>query len=548
MRLFVIYIVLLFTASAGTIAQTAWQADGVPVCTAGGDQMNPVIVPDMKGGGIVIWQDDRSGNLDLYAQRIDSAGNRLWANNGVALASSAEMENEPKAISDMRGGAIMVFNKGSYNIWMQRVDSAGNPCWGVNGKAMCDNDSLQMSYRLCSDSAGGAIIIWSNADTFATGLADWDAYAQRVDSTGSLLWGASGIVVANGSNDQQASGIVEDGQGGGIIFWRYDYPGLDYRFYAERLDANGNSLWPLPSPICTTSGEKYFWDVTTDGRGGGIAVWKDKRSGNWDIYAQRVDSSGNARWQLNGVPVCTVAYSQEEPVIVSDGNGGGIIIWQDYRTGPITRTDIYAQRIDGGGNPLWTQNGLGLCIYDSTQGYPGAASDGHGGAIVTWFDGRTGYTDIRNIFGQWVDSSGSCRWGSDGLAVCTAAGLQWNDIYNRQNQMIPDGQGGAIAVWHDYRNGGQADIYAHRMRGHTGVMGEPTPASEIKPALRAWPNPFRSYAFVSGNKPGGTLRVYDVTGRLVEKSDGSIIGKRLPAGIYFITAEENETIKAIKLK
>ncbi|MEW6685889.1 MAG: hypothetical protein AB1393_06750 [Candidatus Edwardsbacteria bacterium] len=251
-----------------SFAQTAWQTDGVPICTFGADQMYPVIVSDIKGGGIVIWQDWRSGNLDIYAQRVDSAGNRLWTNNGVPLAASATNENEPKAVSDMRGGAIAVFNKGSYNIWIQRVDSSGNPCWGVNGKAMCDNDSLQMSYKICSDSAGGAIIAWGNADTFETGLADWDAYAQRIDSAGNLLWGASGVVVAGGSGDQGPNGVVEDMCGGVTISFGVAGPFPDGYLYATRLDKDGNFLWASPAPVCTIAGEKDVSIICTDGRGG----------------------------------------------------------------------------------------------------------------------------------------------------------------------------------------------------------------------------------------------------------------------------------------
>jgi hypothetical protein len=199
------------------LAQVAWQTDGVPVCTATGDQMNPVIVPDMKGGGIIIWQDYRVGNYDIYAQRVDSSGNCMWANNGVALAASALTESYPKAISDMRGGAIIAFNKGSYNVWAQRVDSAGNACWGTNGMDVSSlTNSVQMSYKLCSDSVGGALITWKNNDTLSSD--GNDGYIQRVDSIGNLPWGATGIMVAGGPGEQRCvGGAIEDGRGGGNI-------------------------------------------------------------------------------------------------------------------------------------------------------------------------------------------------------------------------------------------------------------------------------------------------------------------------------------------
>jgi len=41
----------------------------------------------------------------------------------------------------------------------------------------------------------------------------------------------------------------------------------------------------------------------------------------------------NAQWQPDGVPICTATDDQEQPTIVTDGSGGAIIAWQDYRDG-----------------------------------------------------------------------------------------------------------------------------------------------------------------------------------------------------------------------
>src|SRR5215831_16683687 len=49
------------------------------VCSALFDQMPPVSVPDGGGGTIVAWSDFRSGvDLDVYAQKLDTAGNPVW--------------------------------------------------------------------------------------------------------------------------------------------------------------------------------------------------------------------------------------------------------------------------------------------------------------------------------------------------------------------------------------------------------------------------------------------------------------------------------------
>jgi hypothetical protein len=47
-----------------------WTTDGMALCTAAGDQGLPAIVSDGAGGAFVTWEDARSGNFDIYAQRV----------------------------------------------------------------------------------------------------------------------------------------------------------------------------------------------------------------------------------------------------------------------------------------------------------------------------------------------------------------------------------------------------------------------------------------------------------------------------------------------
>src|SRR2546423_1142934 len=60
----------------------------------------------------------------------------------------------------------------------------------------------------------------------------------------------------------------------------------------------------------------------------------------------------------NNLPVCIVAGDQDEPAIVSDGFGGVIIAWHDGRG---SNYDIYGQRVNAAGVPQWVANGVPLC-------------------------------------------------------------------------------------------------------------------------------------------------------------------------------------------
>src|SRR5262245_38487838 len=131
--------------------------------------------------------------------------------------------------------------------------------------------------------------------------------------------------------------------------------------------------------VCVQEGQQVQEDAIADGFGGLIVVWRDTRDEGYsggDIYAQRVDSLGHALWQLGGVPVCTAVRIQRMPVITSDGLGGGIIAWADYRrdSGILpTLGDIYVQRLDATGVALWTPQGVR--IDTTSAAFPAGIGD-----------------------------------------------------------------------------------------------------------------------------------------------------------------------------
>src|SRR5262245_21565712 len=135
------------------------------------------------------------------------------------------------------------------------------------------------------------------------------------------------------------------GPGGAVMRWQDRRGGVNHDIYAQRLDPAGVPQWAAGGvPLCTAGGNDAYVTVTTDGAGGAIAAWQDYRSGTIsDVYAQRVNAAGVPQWTVGGVAICTAVGNQENVTIVSDGAGGAIVTWQDSRGG--TNVDIYAQRV-----------------------------------------------------------------------------------------------------------------------------------------------------------------------------------------------------------
>ena len=80
-------------------------------------------------------------------------------------------------------------------------------------------------------------------------------------------------------------------------------------------------------PIYLTT--EYLLRVPLDA----LAGWMDRRTGDFDNYAQRVTSGGTiaASWPTDGDVICDVAGMQIPPFLVPDGSHGAVAVWYDFR-------------------------------------------------------------------------------------------------------------------------------------------------------------------------------------------------------------------------
>ncbi|KUG26232.1 hypothetical protein ASZ90_003929 [hydrocarbon metagenome] len=372
-----------------------WSTDPTvnnPICTQANSQTQPVITNGSDGSFIITWTDNRNGNLDIYAQRINSTGDSQWAADGIAINSFTTDQDGPTIISDGSGGAIIAWRderNGSFNrdIYIQRVNSSGVAQWNSDGVAVCTQGSNQFDTKIASDGSGGAIITWYDDRN-----GNYDIYAQRINSSGIAQWTADGVAVCIQTSPQWSPTITSDGSSGAIITWRDDRSG-NSDIYAQRINSSGAALWTANGvAVCTEGSSQDKPTITSDGSGEAIITWEDYRNGGIrDIYAQRINSSGVAQWTANGVAVITNASHQLNPTIISDGSSGAILTWSDYRN---ANADIYVQRINSSGTALWTADGVAVCTNAANQGQPTLVGDGSSGAIITWYDDRNGNFDI----------------------------------------------------------------------------------------------------------------------------------------------------------
>ena len=167
--------------------------------------------------------------------------------------------------------------------------------------------------------------------------------------------------------------IVSDSAGGCYITYNYGsfYP---QKLAVERLDKYGFKPWGDKKQILGELPEQWQAEIIEDGEGGVIISYEDNQVVGTDftvrMRVQKVDSNGNFLWGQTGVRVSTQETNHGTGGFVSDGDGGCVIVWQDYSG------QIFMNRIDRFGLRVWSETGI-FIINTGTSINIVRASDGN---------------------------------------------------------------------------------------------------------------------------------------------------------------------------
>ena len=533
-------------------ARAQWQPNGVPLNGGG----TPQLATDGSGGALVTWGywDPWTGQWNYaMAQGVSAAGNTRWQPGGKILCQPSDNFG-PQVVSDGNGGAIFVFldNRSGYvDIYAQRIDWSGAELWpscGVPVRVLPIDIAPYQNIAAVPDNSGGVIIVWSDPRGGAP-----DIYAQHLNSAGAPLWTVNGGALCVAPETQSNPIAVEDGLGGAWVAWTDFRNGID-DIFARHINAAGVPEGAATGlAICTATGVQNELRIASDEAGGTIIAWQDARGGsNHDIYAQRLSLAGSMLWTANGTPACNEASHQEYPDVASDGAGGAIFVWKDWRSYP-NLVSLFAQRLNAAGQPQWTPDGN--FMGDSDKAYalrPVIMSDGEGESIIAWdaahFNAQIGDRE-EQLLVQRLDANGTPDWQLPGVELRGRSPYP-GDGGVGVSSLVSDGWGGVIVGWTDNWYWQASDVRV----GHVSPGGVATDVTPTRgPSLMAvdvYPNPFSGSAklAVELGKPSRVdVDVFDVAGRKVRsfaQAEGSLThvididdrddaGNILASGVYF---------------
>lgn len=579
--------ILLICFPAMVFAQ--WSNDpaiNTKICDTIGEQAQPKVIVDLAGESYISWFSDLGGlQFDVYMQRLDINGNRLWDEEGLLISEHAtnSWTTDYAFILDKTGNAVLItqdIRDENSNVYAYSISPEGEFLWGNDGIALTNDDDFDPSPSAVVDQQGNIIIMWE-AVPIDSNMFTRTSF-QKLSPNGDLLW--NNVVIENDSANCWMPQMILTEDTCIVVVWvETEKPdstgpvGVSFMHaFAQKIDSYGNFVWSEKAYIDTLNNMPLFPfspSLGTDGNGGLYVSWMAfPNSFNYTCYAQYINSNGIVQWTPNGVNVSdSTQFQHTEPILVTlPQEEGMFVFWNELRPRSVVDLEcaVFGQKFSFDGQRQW-----------STQG---KLIDGWFNGLdtsVAIFDARVIETDIAmffeheyldrsptdtlirtDYFATRVDTDGNYVWNNNKVIFSNSSSwkLQLNISEVSQNQWI--------AVWEDNRNDPQHGYKTGIYGQNIGVDGTIGPVSVPEnPAISNFdvvvsPNPANSFVKIEYTLSSGGLVIIDlldINGKLRtqynegDKASGThstqLNISDLCPGLYLISVKSNGLISNHKL-
>ncbi len=395
---------------------------------------------------------------DIYIQRVDENGNKLWGDNGTLLYNGYVYIYDYKIdiCSSMAGEYYFSWKTYAQyeppKIMMHKTDSDGNPLW-YSPIIISEGYFIYRFLTICpSDSQ--PIVTWNCNETL---------FSQKIDSDGNLLWGEDGITVYESNYDLDSNSVIlkEDSANGCILSWEdndYDY---DIKILVQRINSNGDFLFEEDGLI--------LYETSNYNLNPSLAItaqhyylcWLDNSDNSQSLIQQIIDEDGNIYLEENGEEMYTGLSGSVDDFKMLANADNPIMIWKDERNN--NSYGIFLQILNSDGSNVFVENGIPLIT--NTQFYLHAFEavygENSGTIAVVWSENRVG---CNQIFAQGIDTSGNLLW-ADSTGICLTS-ADYNSVDPKLSVINNSGTDEYYIGWEDF-----TDFFDSRILGQKIVDG-----------------------------------------------------------------------------
>lgn len=211
------------------------------------------------------------------------------------------------------------------------------------------------------------LVAYERVPLLDDGSGDLDLYVQALSADGALLWGDSGVAIANTPEAECRPALIPDGKGGALVLFEVrtvtgEHPGSS-DLLAQRVDGAGHLLWNAGAPVAlaTTQHDERDLHAVSDGAGGALAAFvvevtcgEQATSG---VCAQRIGPDGGLLWGggSHAVVIEEATGTCGDLQAVSDGLDGLIIAyeWRPANAATGAPGEVRCARVAPDGAVLW---------------------------------------------------------------------------------------------------------------------------------------------------------------------------------------------------
>lgn len=360
--------------------------------SAEGNQTNPKAACAFGLNYLVVWEDCRGVDYDIYGARINVFGN-LTDSAGIPIATGIGQQDQPAVAFD--GNNYLVVWRENTNLYGVRVSTDG---------VILDSSPFTVSSAAYDQSNPNIcfgdttyLVVWQ--DNRNSGIND--IYGTRIKTDGTVL-DSDGIAISTASEGQTYPSVAF-GDTNFVVVWGDDRNGVsNYDVYGARVNQSGTVIEPLGFQIAhDESFNEQRPSVAYNSYMSGyyLVVWEDYRGPSVDIYGTRVFHDGTVIDDPVNIAISTADNTQETPVVCSRGEDF-FVVWKDRRGGILSQT-IYGSRV-GYSGAVTDPSGIPIS-YSFEFSYPAAVVYGIGEYLVVHgFPDGTQY----DIFGRFLDING----------------------------------------------------------------------------------------------------------------------------------------------
>jgi hypothetical protein len=507
--------------------------EGVNGCVV--DQ--PLMV-SMSGNRVgVIWKDSRGAQGSrVYYQVLDSTGHGERAPNGEELVPAIQSfgtslgTTDLVACPDNQGGFFVAFVFDYYwtdSLYLAHVGADGNETTPPAGRSVGVSGQWESNEgpRVAPDGSEGCYLAYWN------GLIPGGVTIKHFSADALPLW-PSPVVIPVGSFNMETYGLLSYASGGCTVVYQV---GTDVR--AAHVREDRTIVWN--ARIATVNIIYQTRHILSDHANGIYLVCpREITSGQQEIRAWHLDSTGTLMWPDSGHRIAVVQSNEVHPAAAANAEGNLFVVWLED-TVSYQRT-IHAQKLSPDGTRQWGPRGLSLVGEPAMRWAPAVDVDDRGGLYAVWMEAHSG-TGLYNIFGTHADSTGALRcdphWtGEYGGPVSAGSGEEWYP------SLVGDGCGGWFVNWNandDGMDDSTQMLCMQRVSGQCVIQERAARSLQLPVAFalsQNFPNPFNPSTVFEYTVPVFSrvkIEVFDLLGRRVT----TLLDGMSNAGTHQITWE-----------